>query len=381
MSLSLTQNSYKWITSASYDLLFYIGACITSYVLIYAHLGLGISALFLWWLWIITVDGPHVFGTISRTYLDRSEWQHRRKLFLHALLWFLPGPIAIGIGLALNSRFTLLAFLLFAQLWAYWHVVRQHYGFMVLYQKKNGESNGKQNRVDYYCFYVVMIAPFLSFILRHPDARQLFGLGPALGMTEQLIVYSLHVVIAGAVMIYLIKEVRNATRADHWNLPKNLFLMACVPLHFVIFLHPYVSTHVDLILFAVFVTYYHNVQYHGIVWFYNRNRYQKSGNRESFGSAGLVSRHFLTYYACGLAFTLLYQYGSWMLTGMEVPFGIGPTALSDYSIGGLFKFKELIVALWWGFAFNHYYLDQHIWRLSRDKQLNQELKLELKPAL
>ena len=131
--------STKWITSRNFDLLCYIGACITGYVMIYLNLGLGIPVLFLLWFWIISVDGPHVFGTISRTYLDREEWKTRRKLFLGSLLWFLPGPLMLLTGVALDTPLPYFIFLAFAQFWAYWHVVRQHYGFLTLYQKKNGE--------------------------------------------------------------------------------------------------------------------------------------------------------------------------------------------------------------------------------------------------
>lgn len=374
-----TAVSVRWITNRNFDLLWYVAACLTGYLLIYLNIGLGIPALLLVWFWIVSVDGPHVFGTLSRTYLDREEWKSRRRLFLGSLLWFLVGPLFLAISLLIHRPGPFFTFLVLAQLWAYWHVVRQHYGFMVLYQKKNGEAAGKQNPADYWIFYTLMLAPFLSFLLRHPQAREQLGLPGMLTVYEQYVVVFLNIVVAGTLLAYAVKELTLARKGNPINVPKNLFLLACVPLHLLIFLHPYISTRVDVRLFAVFVTFYHNIQYHGIVWFYNRNRYGNPEKRSLFGPAGAVSRNFLTYYACGILFTLLYRYPNWFFVGAAVPLAPGPNIVSGMGLGGLFHVSDLAIGFWWGFAFNHYYLDQKIWRLSKDKQLNQDLKLAVQP--
>lgn len=337
----------------------------TGYLMIYLHLGLGIPALTLLWFWIISVDGPHVFATISRTYLDSEERRERRKLLLGSLLWFLPGPILLLLGIALGTPITVSMFLTLASLWAYWHVVRQHYGFLTLYQKKNGEPAGKSNPLDYWIFYIMMIVPFVSFLIRHPSARLRLGLMLAPTASEQIVLLLLHGVILIAAGVYVVKELDHLRIGTPLNVPKNLFLLACVPLHLVLFLHPYISTHVDIRLFAVFVTYYHNIQYHGIVWFYNRNRYHVEGAVQRYGLAPLVSRNFATFYLAAFLFTILYRYPEWFLTG----------ALGNMRVGSLFTVADLALVTWWGFAFHHYYLDQKIWRLSRDKRLAQDLKV------
>ncbi len=368
--------STQWITARNFDLLWYIGACVTGYILIYLNLGAGIPVLLLLWFWIVSVDGPHVFGTISRTYLDPEEWKIRRKLFLGSLLWFLPGPLFLFAGVAISSPLPYFVFLVFAQVWAYWHVVRQHYGFMTLYQKKNGEAAGKGNPIDYWMFYIVMLAPFVSFLLRNPQARNDLGLAAAISSVEQAIIFFVHAVIAITIVTYSIKEIRRVQRGYAWNLPKNLFLLACMPLHLFLFLHPYVSTHVDVRMVAVFVTFYHNIQYHGIVWFYNRNRYGKDDADLRYGLAGKVSRTFLTYYVAGILFTLAYRYPNWIFMGLEVPLAPGPNAISEMTLGPHFTISDLAYVLWWGFAFNHYYLDQKIWRLSKDRRLTQDLRVD-----
>jgi hypothetical protein len=365
--------SANWITGRTFDLTWYIFACLTSYAMIYLHVGLGVSAMLLWWFWILSVDGPHVFATLSRTYFDSQEWGERQKLFWWSLLWFLPGPVFLFLTIYTQKSAFYLAFLAFASVWAYWHVVRQHYGFLVLYQKKNGEPAGKANPLDYWIFYILMLAPFVSFILRHPVAREQLGLPFFISSLERSIIFCDHLLIAAVLALYVVKEFYFVRQGRAWNLPKNLFLAACVPLHLTIFLHPYISTHMPIRLFVVFVTFYHNVQYHGIVWFYNRNRY---GRRErSFGPASWISSKFVVYYSAGLLFTVAYRYTNWFFLGIDVPLLGGPNSISEASLGFDFKISDLAFAFWWGFAFHHYYLDQKIWKLSKDKRLNQELKV------
>ncbi|SVC69264.1 uncharacterized protein METZ01_LOCUS322118, partial [marine metagenome] len=233
--------SVNWIIDKYNDLLWFMGACISGYILIYLNIELGVSAVLLTWFWIMTVDGPHIFGTVSRTYLDKQEWINRSPLLLGSLLWFLLGPITVWLGIILQTRKPFFIFLTFAQVWAYWHVVRQHYGFMMIYQKKNGELTGKNNPADYWIFYILMCAPFISFILRHPDARPQLGLGPVLSEFETMIVSIINIVVISAIVLYVLKEYHHYKIHANFNFPKTLFLLSCVPLHLLIFMHPYIS--------------------------------------------------------------------------------------------------------------------------------------------
>ena len=367
--------SSNWIIDKHNDLLWFMGACISGYILIYLNLGLGISAVLLTWFWIMTVDGPHIFGTISRTYLDKQEWITRSSLLIGSLLWFLLGPITVGTGIVFQTRQPFFIFLTFAQVWAYWHVVRQHYGFMVIYQRKNGERSGRENPSDYWIFYTLMCAPFISFVLRHPDARPQLGLGPTLTDIEMIILSIINIIIISAIVFYVAKEYQRYKINSTLNLPKTLFLFSCVPLHLLIFMHPYISTEIDIRLFAVFVTFYHNIQYHGIIWFYNKNRYGRDENGKRFGPISRLNRNFYLYYLMGILFTITYRYSHWFFAGSNMPFAPGPNQISSLSLGNMFSVSDLAIGFWWGFAFNHYFLDQYIWRFSKDKRLNADLKL------
>jgi len=190
-----------------------------------------------------------------------------------------------------------------------------------------------------------------------------------------MIVSLINIVVISAILFYVLKEYHRYKVHSTVNLPKTLFLLSCVPLHLLIFMHPYISTKVDIRLFAVFVTFYHNIQYHGIIWFYNKNRYSMDVSGKRFGLVSKVSRNFSFYYLMGILFTIAYRYSHWFFAGSNMPFAPGPNLVSTFSLGGLFSVSDLAIGFWWGFAFNHYFLDQYIWKLSKDKQVNVDLKL------
>src|SRR5436309_7776233 len=113
--------------------------------------------------WAILIDAPHVFGTFSRTYFDASEWKTRKRLLLGSLLFFIVGPAMVLAG----AGFT---FFFIAALWAYYHLVKQHYGFMVLYKKKNHDLAPVDNALDRLLLLFAFNYPFVAFIANDPSA-------------------------------------------------------------------------------------------------------------------------------------------------------------------------------------------------------------------
>ena len=359
-----------WLVDRRQDLLSTVGGLGASLVLLGLHLWGGVSSVVLWWAWILALDGPHIFATVSRTYLDRRERESRRRLLLGSLGWFAAGPLAFGVALLVGKRLPFDLFLALTNLWAYWHVVRQHYGLMTLYQRKNGDTLPVDRRVDSLTLYGGLLAPFGAFAITHPVARRMLGLGPQPG-PEALLAW----VCWGAA--FVVVALFTARQFQRWraglgvNRPKVLLLAAALGLSALLFL-PEVTRRVEFLMVAVVVTAFHNVQYHGIVWFYHRNRYHAPGvDPSEFGLAPRISGRFLIYAACGVAFTLLYR-------ALGCGFGIHPGCGSfdvKLMLGPGLSLRDLASGFIWGFALQHYYLDQKIWRVSRDAGLNKDLKL------
>src|SRR5438876_2996693 len=155
--------SFRWIINSREDLIWFIGSVASSYALLILYVAGALPLIPMVAGWATLIDAPHVFGTFSRTYFDASEWKTRKRLMLGSLLFFIVGPAMVLAG----AGFT---FFFIAALWAYYHLVKQHYGFMVLYKKKNHDLAPVDNALDRLLLMFAFNYPFVAFIAGDPTA-------------------------------------------------------------------------------------------------------------------------------------------------------------------------------------------------------------------
>src|SRR5690349_9399366 len=132
----------RWIVGRGVDLSLVTGSVFAGYLylLLYAILHVPMSPL--WWFWSVGFDGTHIFATATRTYFDGEARARNRKLFFGSLLFF----FALGPAMVLAGWKGWLYLLV--GVWAYYHVIRQHYGFLVLYKVKNRDLGRVDNILD-----------------------------------------------------------------------------------------------------------------------------------------------------------------------------------------------------------------------------------------
>src|ERR671916_2906547 len=155
--------SVRWLISAREDLVWFIGSVATSYLLFALYVWGFVPLVPMVAAWAILVDAPHVFATFSRTYFDREERRSRAKLLWWSLLFFAVGPLAVVAGVGF-------LFFFLAALWAYYHLVKQHYGFMVLYKKKNSDLARADNFLDRAFLLLAFTYPFVWFVAHDEEA-------------------------------------------------------------------------------------------------------------------------------------------------------------------------------------------------------------------
>jgi hypothetical protein len=380
----------KWIAGPRMDLLWFIGGALCGYgmfVLFLLHATLGWNMLTVWLVWYVLLDIPHFFGTYMRTYLDREEMRRRPVLLWGSLGWLGVGPLVLLVAYAMHQsgsaalqrRYTLPfdILLAFINLWAYWHVVRQHYGIMSLYKRKNNDMALVDYRVDQALLYVGLVAPFVALVLRHGESRWVLGMpagGPQPWGWDYIMVVFTIVLVVLAVTAFVWRQVQRWRQDEPLNMAKILFLLAVVPLHVFLCYHPVVLT-TSLLVFSAFVTIYHDVQYHAIVWHTQRTRFRQPGaGFARFGLAALVGKHFLIYFACAVALGI----GTWLLSCVLGLQSIGCLGLSprwDTPLLGVFTVQDFLTAVAVGFIMHHYFVDQFIWRPSKDPNLRQQLQI------
>jgi hypothetical protein len=332
--------------------------------------------------WAILIDAPHVFGTFSRTYFDKSEWKTRRRLMLGSLLFFVIGPAMVLLG----AGFT---FFFIAALWAYYHLVKQHYGFMVLYKKKNDDLAPIDNALDRLLLLFAFNYPFVAFIANDPTAMA--RVPPLLRSGVNAVTLLL---LIGTVVLatgWLIRQVQRLVLRQPLNVPKYLLLAAAIPMHWIALLTPMPAKPIALV---AILTIYHNLQYHRLIWFHNkkyvrpslknglepglvpaggtsaaskRNDAGETPAYRTFGPAEFISRRLIIYIALGIIFGIIYQGPRQYLGYLNLHTGDSSAALSLPI--------QLGIAFLWGYAFIHYYLDSKIWRVRRDPSVGKALKM------
>lgn len=323
----------RWIIGRGVDLTLVIGSAVAGYIYLLLFAAAHIKFSYLWWFWSVGFDGTHIFATATRTYFDREARARNRGLFFGSLaVLFSVGPL-----LALMGWTHVLA--LIVGTWAYYHVIAQHYGFLMLYKVKNRDLNPFDNRLDRMFLLTMTIAPpFHRFFIHHPGELGLKWGVPGLEPV-------LWVLVGGVATLWAARQIARWHGGEAIDVPKYLLLLAVVPLHWITFV--YLSWQASVPTLSIV----HNLQYHAIVWFHNRNRY--AGER-SFGRIPwAVSRSLLVYIAVGLVFSALYR----------VP---------GAALG---KVSELAFGFFCGFGMTHYYLDSRIWRVRHDAGLRQALQL------
>src|SRR5687767_15979245 len=93
--------SLRWIIGARDDMIWFVGSVVSSYALLLLYVKGLVPLVPMVALWAILIDAPHVFGTFSRTYFDRTERQKRARLLWGSLLFFLIGPLMVWLGAGL----------------------------------------------------------------------------------------------------------------------------------------------------------------------------------------------------------------------------------------------------------------------------------------
>ena len=324
-----------WILSRRDDLLWFQGSVVAGLGLLAffvaaphldaANFGPTHPAVIAVLLWGILFDGTHVWGTYARSYMAPDEGSRAG----------LPGrwswaALAVGPLIAIGASPLFPAFLIGAYLWAYWHLVRQHYGFLILYRRRAGETDRRGARLDAWLLWVGCLYPFLRFSLS--DAYVQSGLPVLLPPTTFVSLRPMLDVAFVLVMAAVVGLVVSGRVEPFRGGPKHLLLAVVITFHLLVFA---LLDHLLTILATL--TIFHNLQYHRIVWQYERGL----GRTPSGG----LSR----YLALGLILGLVW-YGTRI-------FGV---AVAESEL-----LRNVLSGLGWGVAFHHYLVDGRIWRVRR----------------
>jgi hypothetical protein len=299
---------------------------------------------------ILLIDVGHVYSTLYRTYFDKETFTSQKSLLIYT-------PLFAWIISVMLYEFDAMLFWKFIAYLAVFHFIRQQYGFMRIYSRKEHQVK-MFSIIDTIAIYSATVYPLLYWHLNSPRNFHWFIEGDFFMLRSErasLIFFCLYVLV---ILVYLVKESIVIIKQKYVNLPRNLIIAGT-------FLSWYVGIvyyNGDLI-FTMLNVVSHGIPYIALVWIYGRKKY---GAQKK--SQGIMKRLHLGYGVLGFIFFIgalaFLEEGIWDAMVWKDHkeifsfFDFLPT-VSDKNI------LAFLIPLLSVPQLTHYILDGFIWRLSK----------------
>jgi hypothetical protein len=313
-----------------------------------------------WVILILLIDVAHVYSTLYRTYFDPQALSKQRSL-----LWVIPffGFIAAVLLYSIDS-------LLFWRLLAYvavFHFVRQQYGFVRVYSRKENKSEFS-SKIDTITIYYATLYPILYWHLKGPRNFNWFIEGDFFFLKSGWLLSATTAIYFLIVLIFFTKECYLFARHRYLNIPK--FAVIAGTLLSWYFGIVYFNGDMAFTLLNVVS---HGVPYMALIWIYGNKNYTKPGKGSSF--LKLVFSKYGIAIFLGLIFLLAFiEEGLWDITlWKEHKTIFGTSRLLNIQLSD--QLLSLIVPLLAVPQITHYILDGFIWKVRQDEfKWNNEVK-------
>lgn len=310
-SAASTPCPQPWISNARSDCLLIIApAFITSVLVLLLHSVFATFTDVPVWAWVclvLFVDVAHVYATLYRTYFDRQSFRKNRILLLAipAVCW--------AVGCLLYSVDGLIFWRALAYL-AVFHFIRQQYGFMVLYSRKDPVSFANYRWLDSSIIYLATIYPLLYWHTHLPRTFNWFVNGDFVTDLPSICTSIGAVVYALVAALYLVKEAVLLRSSGFFNWPRNLIIAGTA----LSWWAGIVSVNSDL-AFTMTNILSHGIPYMALIWMYQHKTGLPGNGSDETPSAGerkpanegfvsLLSRLTLSHVAAFIGFLVLLAY-------------------------------------------------------------------------
>lgn len=346
--------SPPWVVNARYDQWFMFLGWLVPFALwgLASHSPDGLLAAGLLFL---IVDRAHLWATAPLTFLDRQTMRESWGFYVLGLLALSVTAIQCTIMGGWADAF-------WGSIVLYWgafHIIRQHYGFLRLYQARSGLRAPRLIGAELGCLYCGTLFPYLLNLQmgwaergQEGQAFRLVILAP-----PPIVVW----IVLAAFLYFtarLLGEVRQRIQRGlevGW-LPLT-FLALAVSNFWVAALGP---GRTSLLVGIIFITSFHNLQYLGLVWYVGRRR-QASLEPASWNRA--LFAHPVVFIAFVTAGSLLYVFLQGLLPMARSLFVEHPAEM------------HLVYNLILATAYAHYLFDGRLWQMRANPRLRAELGL------
>jgi hypothetical protein len=335
----------RWIVSPRFDLaVFILSAAVTAIPWIAVD-HLHVHPFYILAAVAVSANGPHLVSTWTRVYLDGSErWRRPIAYFV------VPGLLAafvLTVILVDGASTSWLRTILFY--WAAWHFMAQCWGLLRIYQRKHGVAETRGALVEKALLFGGCSWCVLHRLFTGPWT--LFGGWVFHPSPPAWLVNGTGAAVATLAIFDLGRRIVEWRRGSRVDLQRPAFILSSVGA----FAVPFLVIRDGTAAFAAAAA-WHAIQYLGIVWFYNRNRYREGlDSRAKMVSFVSQPRRAPLYFALLLA-----------LAGAAYLALLGAARAT---VGTSWDFGAWSLFVWTSLTFGHYWLDGVIWKLRKDREL------------
>lgn len=364
----MTQSTYEvrvnecsqpWLSSSRWDCAFIIAPAVVTALVVICFRGWFESfsevPLWGWVVLVLVVDVAHVYATLFRTYMDKEAFARN-----HTLLTVLPIACWV-VGAMLYSMDAILFWRALAYL-AVFHFIRQQYGFVALYSRREPEPFAKLRWLDQLVLYLATLYPILYWHTHLPREFHWFIDGDFVGNIPGIVADAAFVVYMLAGILYLAKEGLLYKTTGFFNVPRNLLIGGTALSWWV----GIVSLNSDM-AFTMTNVIAHGVPYMALIWLHHHlKKDAPSSVPETKGNFELIRKVALTYLPAFLLFLIVLAYleeGLWAGFVWREHLGFFPQFAALPHLEDPLVLALLVPLLSLPQS-THYVLDGFIWRVK-----------------
>jgi hypothetical protein len=305
-----------------------------------------------WVVLVLLVDVAHVYSTLYRTYFDPYALSRQRFL-----LWAIP-MVSFIAGVLVYSMSSLVFWRIMAYV-AVFHFVRQQYGFMRVYSRR--ENAGRLCKIiDSITVYTAALYPMAYWHLSGPRNFSWFVENDFVFFPSTALRNVLTVIYYLVIAVYVVKEIYTVYKTRSFNIPKTAVIAGTI----VSWYFGIVYFNGDM-AFTLLNVVSHGIPYMALIWLYGQKQYKDPHKSNSFLRL-VFSRYGIAIFLLLIFLFAFVEEGLWDMTVWQEHATIfGTTHLPSLQLDH--QLLSLIVPLLALPQITHYILDGFIWKIKKEE--------------
>lgn len=260
------KKTQPWLNSALSDVIFILSPAFFSLLLVFIFPEKFQNSkdfpLAYWVFLIVFIDVAHVYSTLYRTYFNTENLRKQSALLITI-------PVLCYIIGVIIYQFNGLWFWRILAYLAVYHFIRQQYGFMRLYSRKE-KSNQLITLIDKVAIYTATLYPLIYWHLSSTRNFNWFVDGDFLTFQNDSALKISGFVYILIIAIYVLKELTIIVRERKFNIPRNLIILGT----FLSWYFGIVYFNGDM-AFTTLNVISHGIPYMALIWFFEKKKLKK----------------------------------------------------------------------------------------------------------